>query len=154
MPNRAEFARLHEQATSSPWEWSGVMPGALRSDHLRQNCMTYLKSHTVGDSDIDGAEMIVAELIGNVVRHALGSALFHIDWHAMRPVLLVLDAGPGFTKPPVTTLDDPYAESGRGLALVSALGTCVEWGNRTGGGGFVRATLPLRRSPERKGTQP
>ena len=145
MPDRATSLELRKLAATSPLEWCGELPGALRAAPLRHQFVAYLKLHTIGASDISGAEMIVAELIANVVRHAHGCAVFHLDWHDERPTLLVLDAGPGFPLPAMPRVHDPDAESGRGLSIVCALATAVAWGNRPEGGAYVRATLPVLR---------
>lgn len=93
--------------------------------------------------------MIVAELVANVVRHGHGTASFSLDWRERHPKLMVVDGGPGFHENPRTELDDPYAECGRGLALVRSLALSMELGNGAEGGGFVTVTLPIERSSQR-----
>jgi hypothetical protein len=127
--------------------WSIAVPGPVQLQQLREACRTYFSLHATIDSDMFGAEMIVAELVANVEQHTLGSATFSFDWNGYHPQLLVCDDGPGFDgagpKPPA----NDYAESGRGLTIVRALAIEFEFGNRPTGGAFVRVTLPLKRSP-------
>lgn len=85
--------------------------------------------------------------MANVQRHAHGSASFHLDWRGRRPRLLVLDGGPGFQRPVGSAFPaEPYAETGRGLAIVQAFAIETEFGNRPDGGGFASVTLPVERS--------
>jgi anti-sigma regulatory factor (Ser/Thr protein kinase) len=66
------------------------------------------------------AEIVLAELVGNLVRHAPGPATFVIDGRRGHVALHVLDDGPGyrfFSRLPTDTL----SERGRGLFLVAAL---------------------------------
>jgi anti-sigma regulatory factor (Ser/Thr protein kinase) len=127
--------------------WSIDVPRSVRLRQLREACRTYFSLHATIDSDLFGAEMIVAELVANIEQHTLGSATFSFDWHGYHPQLLVCDDGPGFAcagpQPPV----NDYAETGRGLTIVRALAIDFEFGNRPTGGAFVRVTLPLNRSP-------
>jgi anti-sigma regulatory factor (Ser/Thr protein kinase) len=129
--------------------WSAEVPGTVRAEHVRAALREYFERYATSDSDIMAAEMIVAELVANVERHARGSASFRLDWHGRRPRLLVLDGGPGFQNGVGAAFPEPYAESGRGLAIVQALAIETEFGNQPGGGGFARVTLPLERAPDR-----
>jgi PAS domain S-box-containing protein len=65
------------------------------------------------------AELILAELVGNLSRHAPGEAEFLLAWNEGIPVLHVFDSGPGYRYsaklPP-----DPMSETGRGLFLIAA----------------------------------
>jgi len=66
------------------------------------------------------AEVVLAELVGNLVRHTPGSATFVIDARFGHVVLHALDDGPGYrflSRLPTDTL----SERGRGLFLISAL---------------------------------
>ena len=130
--------------------WSANVPGTIEVEHVVAALREYFRRHATSDSDVEAAELIVAELVANVQRHARGAASFHLDWRGRRPRLLVLDSGPGFPGPLCDTFPaDPYAESGRGLAIVRALAVDTEFGNRPEGGGFASVTLPLERSVAR-----
>jgi len=104
-----------------------------------------IEDDAVASSDIAGAELIFAELISNVVRHAGGPATVWLDWRCSRPTLFVLDGGRGFLSRPHLALPEATAERGRGLALVAALAVGMRAGNRPGGGAYVCAVLPVSR---------
>jgi anti-sigma regulatory factor (Ser/Thr protein kinase) len=135
-------------STEAP-SWFAEVPGTIRVEHVSAALREYFRRYATSDSDVDSAELIVAELVANVQRHANGAASFHLDWRGRRPRLLVLDGGPGFRGPLCSMLPDPFAESGRGLAIVRALAVETEFGNRPAGGGFASVTLPVERSLDR-----
>ena len=145
MVKPAEFALLQSRI-SAPWEWCADIPGGIAGERIHSACARFLRTHASAESDLDGAELIVAELVGNVVRHARGLGFVFLDWSGAQAIISVLDSGPGFSTEPKTTIDDLDAESGRGLAIVRALAGCLTVGNRTGGGGFAHATLPVTRT--------
>jgi anti-sigma regulatory factor (Ser/Thr protein kinase) len=129
----------------SPWEWSAAADDALVAIPLRRAFRAYLSLHATPESDLHGAVLIFGELLANVVRHAPGAISCHVDWHGEKPILIVLDEGAGFAKEPTTTLGDLHAESGRGLALVHALGMEIVLCNRPERGACVSVMLPVRR---------
>ena len=95
-------------------------------------------------SDLDAAELIYGELVANTVRYARGNVEVRLeldDHHP--PVLVVRDHGPGLRCRPWAPRRDPYAESGRGLAIVEMLARDVDVDDADGGGTVVRATLPV-----------
>ena len=99
-------------------------------------------------SDVDAAELIYGELVANTVRYARGEVevrLELVDHEA--PVLVVRDHGPGLHCRPWPPRRDPYAESGRGLALVEMLARDVEVADAKGGGTVVTAVLPVSTRP-------
>jgi anti-sigma regulatory factor (Ser/Thr protein kinase) len=135
--------------SSSPLEWLVAVPGPFRIEHVRLAFRQYFLLHATIDSDVWGAELIIAELSANLERHALGSGAFHLKWRDHNPTVTVVDDGPGFpesVRNPSSTVLDAYAEFGRGLQIVRALAIALDFGNLPGGGAFVRVTLPLERS--------
>jgi anti-sigma regulatory factor (Ser/Thr protein kinase) len=100
---------------------------------------------TAPSSDVDAAELIYGELVANTVRHANeGAVEAALEIHdGDPPVLVVRDRGPGLRACPWTPRRDPYAESGRGLALVELLARDVQVDDARGGGTVIRATLPV-----------
>ncbi len=99
-------------------------------------------------SDVDGAELIYGELVANTMRYAQGDVevrLELVDHDA--PVLVVRDHGPGLRCRPWQPRRDPYAESGRGLAIVEMLAKDVNVADAEGGGTIVRAVLPVSTRP-------
>lgn len=105
----------------------------------------YLRRHSRDESEVLDAEIVVAELLGNVVRHAGGTAWVSITWTGSRPVLTVYDLGPGFELDPHLP-DDPFAEGGRGLYIVSHMVDRLSAAAREAGGSRVSAELPVTRS--------
>src|SRR5690606_37302554 len=67
---------------------------------LRKSIVGYLGRHSSDGSDLDGAELAVAELLGNAVRHAKGPVWVTVSWPGERPLLEVRDLGPGFRLDP------------------------------------------------------
>lgn len=93
-------------------------------------------------SDIDGAELIYGELVTNTVRYARGAVEVRLELSSGKsPVLVVRDHGPGLHRTPRPA--DPYAESGRGLAIVESLAHEVAVHDAADGGTVVRAVLPI-----------
>jgi len=96
-----------------------------------------------GESDVDAAELIYGELVANTLRHAHGAVEARLDIDDRRPVLVVRDHGPGLRATPWSPHRDPYAESGRGLAIVELLACEIDVDQAEDGGTIVRATLPV-----------
>jgi PAS domain S-box-containing protein len=86
------------------------------------------------------AEIVLAELIGNLVRHAPGPATFVIDAQPHHVVLHVLDSGPGYrfmSRLPT----DTFSERGRGLFLISTLAEAFHVTLRQAGGSHAFVTF-------------
>jgi serine phosphatase RsbU (regulator of sigma subunit)/anti-sigma regulatory factor (Ser/Thr protein kinase) len=102
-----------------------------------------LTRHGIAADDLVSAELIFAELLGNVVRYAPGFAEMALSWANPAPVLHVLDSGPGFRHFPKLP-NDLLNESGRGLFIVSSLAQEFAVDERPGGGSHARAILPFQ----------
>lgn len=63
---------------------------------LRREAVAYLRRHAEAYSDLDGAELVIGETIGNAVRHAGGPIWVSLSWRELSPTLTVRDLGPGF----------------------------------------------------------
>jgi anti-sigma regulatory factor (Ser/Thr protein kinase) len=133
---------------TASWVWTIGRPSVDQAYAMRTAFLAHLAagSEAGTPSDFADAELILTELVANVHRHATGDARAYVVWTLEHPRLLVVDRGPGFTNEPATTLADPFAESGRGLAIARMLARDFGCGNRRGGGAYVYATLPLRRA--------
>jgi PAS domain S-box-containing protein len=94
------------------------------------------------DTEVRDAELVYAELVGNVVRHAPGPVDVALDTSGTLPVLSILDRGRGFSFTPHAA-PDTFSESGRGLFIVKALTVDLNATRRPGGGCHVRAVLEL-----------
>ena len=92
--------------------------------------------------DIDAAELIYGELVANTLRYAEGPVLVRLELEDERATLVVRDKGPGMHVVPWAPGRDPYAESGRGLAIVGMLARDIAVTQPAGGGTEVRAVLP------------
>jgi PAS domain S-box-containing protein len=89
---------------------------------------------------IVNAEIVLAELVGNLVRHTPGPATFVIDAQPGHVVLHALDDGPGYrflSRLPTDTL----SERGRGLFLISALAEAFHVTPRAFGGSHACVTF-------------
>ncbi len=89
------------------------------------------------------AELVVAELLGNALRHAPGTVELILEPHADLVVLHFLDAGPGFEFSPRLP-SDLYSEFGRGLFLIRHFTTDFSVERRPGGGSHARITFATR----------
>ncbi len=123
----------------------GTDPGQVTQ--VRREIGDYLDRHCAAGLDLEGAGVVVAGLLSNVVRHSPGPAWVHIAWHEIEPVLDVHDLGQGFDLNPELP-PDPYALGGRGLAVSAALTPRLERAAKRAGGSKVTAVLPVWRRVE------
>ncbi len=85
-------------------------------------------------------QSVLAELVGNVARHAPGAFEVIVERRSGAVVLHVLDDGPGFSF--VARLPrDPYSERGRGLFIAAELSDDFSVSRRARGGSHARAVL-------------
>lgn len=126
------------------WYVDGTDPE--RAVALRHDITAYLARHADPGSDVAGAETVVSELLGNVVRHASGPAWVSLTWSGRHPVLEVADLGPGFELASAVP-DDVFAEGGRGLFIASAIAAELRVAARHRGS-VVTAVLPVTRATE------
>ena len=133
-------------------EWAVDGRSAAAIAALRREVAAYLARHAEPDSDLAGAEVVVAELLANAFEHAPGPAWVRTSWERERPRLEVHDLGPGFVLDP--RLPEPDSERGRGLFIVNAIADDLARAGKTAGGSAVSATLPVRRPVERSHDPP
>ena len=88
--------------------------------------------------------MIFAELIGNAVRHAPGPLSVSLERRAAMLLLHLIDNGPGFRLRAGNCRANIWAETGRGLYLISKSARSVEVERLPGLGSHVIVTLPGR----------
>jgi PAS domain S-box-containing protein len=113
---------------------------ASQSARFAAQLVAALQQHGYAPDAIINAEVVLSELVGNLVRHAPGSAIFVLDAQHGRVVLHVLDDGPGYrflSRLPTDTL----SERGRGLFLISALAEAFHVTMRPGGGSHACVTF-------------
>ena len=63
---------------------------------LRRELMAYLARHSEAGSDLDAAELLIAETIGNAARHTTGPVWVSLTWRTSHPTMSVYDLGQGF----------------------------------------------------------
>jgi anti-sigma regulatory factor (Ser/Thr protein kinase) len=107
----------------------------------------------INDENVVVAELIVAELLGNVVRYASGRVDLILDYSADVPVIHLIDSGTGFEHNPRLPAD-AYAENGRGLYIVAELAREFTIARAPGGGSHARVVLETRASASANATPP
>jgi anti-sigma regulatory factor (Ser/Thr protein kinase) len=117
---------------------------------LRRDLVAYLRRHGESGSDFDAAELLVAESVGNAVRHTAGPVWVSLTWRSTNPTMSVYDLGPGLDQVPEEPGPDSVdpedlSESGRGLFIMRELAPSLESRQRTGEGLVVSMTLPVPR---------
>jgi anti-sigma regulatory factor (Ser/Thr protein kinase) len=112
---------------------------------VRRALVEQLERRGVSDADCVMAELIYAELVGNVARYAPGVVEIALDTSDEYAVLHVVDAGPGFQHN-ARLPADALAESGRGLYIVSSIADEFSVTRCPGGGAHARAVLKGRLS--------
>ncbi|MGB8520356.1 MAG: SpoIIE family protein phosphatase [Candidatus Tumulicola sp.] len=109
----------------------------------RDDFFQSLRTHcSPSDADMSACGTILAELIGNAVRHAPGPLSVSLEFRKREAILHVIDQGRGFNLEPALP-ENLWAESGRGLFLVSKLARRVEVERVPGSGSHVVVTLPV-----------
>ncbi|MGA8846825.1 MAG: ATP-binding protein [Nocardioides sp.] len=140
---------------------------------LRHELVAYLRRHGEAESDFDAAELLVAESVGNAVRHTAGPVWVSLTWRTQNPTMSVYDLGPGFDQgsDPSSEAEaaiasglplgdsemvedsslsedvdlDALLESGRGLFIMQTLSAHLQSRHRAGEGLVVSMTLPVSR---------
>ncbi|HEX3464334.1 MAG TPA: ATP-binding protein [Candidatus Elarobacter sp.] len=129
--------------------WSYVGSRADQIASVRCDVRRFLEEQADGShSDLDGAELVVGELLANAVRHGAPPFGVCIDWHEDPPMLCVVDRGPGMR--PLYPAPDPQSERGRGLLLVRALAgdVVVDSPTEDHSGTRIVVALPVRRGED------
>ncbi|HET6275977.1 MAG TPA: SpoIIE family protein phosphatase [Candidatus Cybelea sp.] len=127
----------------STLHWAFDTPSEELAHAARHTFVGALRDAGVRERQLDAAETIFGELLGNVVRFAPGPIEIVFDRsHKGAPVLHVLDRGPGFRFAPKLPAD-PFSERGRGLYIVSSLAEDFNVTPRYDGGSHARAVLGI-----------
>jgi PAS domain S-box-containing protein len=121
--------------------WVFDVHDAEAAKNARTAFTLQLQADNVSANDIAKAELVFMELIGNIVRYAPGQVEIAVDWSGVTPVLHAIDHGPGFSRNP--KLPDLFAESGRGIYLISMLTEEFQVLQVPGGGSHACAVLLL-----------
>jgi anti-sigma regulatory factor (Ser/Thr protein kinase) len=110
---------------------------------LRKEIISFLERHASDARSVGDVELAVSELLTNGARHAKGPLWVNIDWSVARPVLTVVDLGPGFDLR--IELPPPGQLGGRGLYVVDQLTHDLAVRKREAGGSVVSVSLPIER---------
>ena len=122
--------------------WTFDATDAVAAAGMRTAFAAALAARGFPADALPNAELAFGELLGNVVRHAPGVVEVIVDSSGPRPVLHMLDRGPGFRH--ISRLPaDPFSESGRGLFIVSAISDEFNVSLRPEGGSHARVLLRL-----------
>lgn len=92
------------------------------------------------EEQLSAFDVIYAETVANLIRHAGGTAEFLLQRQPDRFVLHVLDKGPGFQISPRLP-NDLFSENGRGLYLIAKLADGFSVERRPGGGSHARISI-------------
>jgi anti-sigma regulatory factor (Ser/Thr protein kinase) len=122
--------------------WSFDSSDRFAARDVRASLTGALAAFGASGERLGEAELVLAELLGNVVRHARGTCEVVLDANGPLPVLSVLDRGAGCEFAPAKR-SDALAESGRGLLIVRALVAGFNLIARPGGGTQARAVLQV-----------
>lgn len=140
-----EFAeRLTECAgTVRARRWNFDVENTEEASAARHALADDLRATGMHEENVLVAEMIVAELLGNVVRYAGGRVDMILDSSAEVPVVHIIDSGAGFERNPRLPADF-YAENGRGLYIVAELAREFTISRAPNGGSHARVVLETR----------
>ncbi len=127
--------------------WNFDVTDAVEAMSARRALAGELRSTGLNKENVLVAEMIVAELLGNVVRYARGRVDVILDYSADVPVVHIIDGGTGFEYNPRLPADT-YAENGRGLFIVAELAREFTISRTPGGGSHARVVLETRASAD------
>ena len=125
--------------------WRFHSSDARTAHTSRHELMEFMRGFSSDEGALFTAELILGEILANSVAHAPGLIEVTIDWTGARPVVSVVDTGPGMRNQRVGLPEDVMAESGRGLFLVNALGEAGSLSLMQADGIAIRVVLPLTR---------
>jgi anti-sigma regulatory factor (Ser/Thr protein kinase) len=135
--------RLTECGGVRAKRWKFDVADAEQASIARRSLALELHDAGISEENALVAELIVAELLGNVVRYARGWVEVVVDCSAEVPVLHVIDGGGGFEHNRRLPAD-AYAENGRGLFIVAELAREFTISRAPGGGSHARVVLETR----------
>ncbi len=125
------------------WRFHSSDPRTAQASRLE--LMKFVRRHADDGDALFTAELILGEILANTVEHAPGLVEVHIDWTGPKPVVRVLDTGPGLQTVLPKLPDDALNEHGRGLFLIETLAEDVQVSPVRGYGTQLRVVLPVER---------
>ena len=113
------------QTLSVPWEMSSAV-------HVRRALVSELRALEVSAVVVDEAEIVIAELFANAVRHAqaLPDGTIQVDWTVTDGVVEISVTDGGGPTTPSPAPHSLWSADGRGLRIVRSL--AHEWGVKDG----------------------
>lgn len=124
--------------------WSFFIGDAEAAYSVRHALVGILRDRGATEDETFAAELVLGEFIGNVARHAGGHIDIRLDWLLGKPILHVLDEGPGFEYAQEPNPREFESESGRGLFLAEHMTSSILITRRPGGGTHAKAELSFR----------
>lgn len=115
----------------------------------RREMMNYIRRFAANPEALFTAELILGELFANTVQHAPGLVEVRIDWSGEKPIVRVVDTGPGLIHLHSDEKQDMMNEHGRGLFLIRTLAEDVSMASPNASGTELRVVLPLFRDHAR-----
>jgi anti-sigma regulatory factor (Ser/Thr protein kinase) len=112
----------------------------------RREMMNFIRHFAADQDALFTAELIIGEILANTVQHAPGPVEVNIDWSGEKPIVRVVDTGPGLIHLRAQGPQDMMNEHGRGLFLIRTLADDVSIASPNGSGTELRAVLPLLRN--------
>ena len=109
-----------DTGTRSAVRWDFETTDLSAGTAVRGGLRDFLGRHGLAGVELDQAEIVAGELIGNAVRHAPGNVTVIGDISGSAPVLHVIDQGPGCEVNPRLPAD-AMSDCGRGLFIINAL---------------------------------
>ncbi len=126
------------------WRFDPAWPDLAR--RVRSELCEELTRAGLGCAALLDAELVFAELMGNLIRYAPGTAELIFEQQANRFTLHLLDKGPGFQFAPRLPVD-LFSQSGRGLFLIAQHSAEFSVERRPGGGSHARIVLDTAPGP-------
>jgi signal transduction histidine kinase len=122
--------------------WYLSIPDSTRALHWRADFVDYLKS-CGASGDLEAAELIFGEIVGNAIIHAPGSIEVCVEWVAGRAKLHVRDDGPPLDAAAIMGTAGVYDDHGRGLSIVRELSPAAIASITYSDGKAISAELPV-----------
>jgi len=120
--------------------WTFDVDDGSAATRARGEMVAVLQRRGIAELDRTIAELVYAELVGNVNRYAPGEVDVALDLSGEYAVLHVVDTGPGFQHNGRLPAD-ALAENGRGLFIVATIAEEFAVTRCPGGGAHARAVL-------------
>jgi anti-sigma regulatory factor (Ser/Thr protein kinase) len=120
--------------------WTFDVDDGVAASAARVEMVAALARRGVAELDRTIAELVFAELVGNVKRYAPGQVDVAVDLSGEYAVLHVVDSGPGFQHN-ARLPADALAENGRGLFIVATIAEEFAVTRCPGEGAHARAAL-------------